>query len=910
MTNACFERIREGLLSVGHRERFMSNIAGPGLVSVKQGFVAYADRPFDARTSTFVAVDMGEFDVSALSLLQTTGAPIIAQCASTHALLWKQSAGKATFIERVETQNVLSFFQKHREELAPGAIYRAKLWGRTNPSLQLDMFVDRGLLPLVEQTAGEHLRNLLESAVKDTKSALGWKQAIKEDDGAWLLKAVFWLLAAKILKDKGVRGFVNLALPDVEQVYSTLAKHYNRKDPRPVVIANKKRREALVEAALKFQQAASMGAVTTESLAWVYESALIDKLTRQQLGTHSTPTWLVDDIVAKMRPWIEDMPVDERRVFEPACGHAGFLISAMRLLSELLPDDRVKERKAYLRQRLHGIEIDPFAHEIARLSLTLADVPNGNGWLLENADMFENDVLRSAVSKSTIVLANPPFEKFGDDRPAGAEYFNRADETFRHIVEALPHGGVFGVVLPQSFLRNLQTSPLRRTLLDEYDLSEVTLFADKVFNYGESETAVLLGRRVGSGAKSGTIRYRRVREAHIETYTKTLEASSTETVQRGDLESESASLFVPELDDVWRWLRNAHVDHFDAFVQGGQGFQHRGENDPLLPAGTIRESDFEVEGLVKGFAGWTENQLTHELPKTTWLNMDARTIGRPRHGTVVGKKQILMNYAPVSRAPWRLKALVDPKGFPATSDFNILRATQRNISSHVLWAILNSPVANAYAYAHSSKRHVLVGDLRQLPVFALDKGPFDAVEAAVTAYFKAAKGAPPLRKKSAAKSPKRDRQLLFDVIEDEEDTLSKRQEELKYLHWRIDAEVLRLYHLPAWAERKILDLFTGVRRRGVPFIQDDYFPRGFTNLERLDDLIAITADWTATNERRCQLIRKDVKKQLQSGEPEELQRLEFLADARSSLIDTLYPEQSDALDAVVERLKREGKWVE
>lgn len=911
MTNACIEQVREGLLSVGHRrERIPSGIAGPGLVSIKQGFVAYADRPFDARTSTFIAVDIAEFNETELSLLQGTGAPVIAQCAPTHVLMWKQSAGKPQFIERVEAPNVLSYFQKHRDELAPEAIYRAKLWGKTNRSWQLDMFVDGGLLPLVEQTAGEHLRNLLEGVVKDTKSALGWKQDIDEKDGIWLLKSVFWLLAAKILKDKEVQGFVKLALHDIEQVYLTLAKHYNRKDPRPVGIADAHRRHALVEAAVKFQQASPMGAVTTESLAWVYESALIDKLTRQELGTHSTPTWLVDDIVAKLRPWIEEMPADDRRVFEPACGHAGFLISAMRVLSELLPEDRAHERKAYLRQRLHGIEIDPFAHEIARLSLTLADVPNGNGWLLENADMFEGDVLRAAVSKSTIVLANPPFEKFGDHRPAGAEYFNRADETFRHIIEALPLGGVFGVVLPQTFLRSTQAQSLRQLLLDEYEIPEITLFPDKVFKFGDSETVILIGRRVGPRPKSGTIRYRRVREAQVATYVETLEACSVEMVDRLTIDAESASLFFPDLDGVWRALR--HLPQFDQYTSGGKGLEHKGQKNATLPAGSTRASKVKVEGLVEGFAGWTEHQLTHELPESIWLNLDGHTIGSARHGTVVGKKQILMNYAPVSREAWMLKCLRDKKGHPVTTRFLVFRPKTSAVSLPVLWAICNSPIANAYAYGHSSKREVLSGTMSRMPVFPLDQGPFDALEAAVAAYFKAAKGSSPVlrKKKKQPASTKRDNQLLFDAIEDEEDACSKRQEQLKYLHWRIDAEVLRLYQLPAWAERKILDLFTGVRRQGVPFVQDHYFPKGFTDLERLDDLIAITADWETTNERRCQLIRKDVKKQLQGDEPEELRRLEFFAEARSSLMDALYPEKPDALDAFIERLKREGKWID
>ena len=136
------------------------------------------------------------------------------------------------------------------------------------------------------------------------------------------------------------------------------------------------------------------------------------------------------------------------------------------------------------------------------------------------------------------------------------------------------------------------------------------------------------------------------------------------------------------------------------------------------------------------------------------------------------------------------------------------------------------------------------------------------------------------------------------------------EEELKYLHWRIDAEVLRLYDLPATTERRILDLFTGVQRRGVPFVQTEYFPKGFTHLDRLSDLLAITADWSQTNRRRCYLIRKDVKSHLTEKEKAELQRLEHLADARIALMDLQHPTEPDEIERTVERLKREGRWRE
>lgn len=907
MPARCLDLVWQGLLSAKHRQdRLKRDVPVPSAPARTADVVAYADQPFDARTSTLAAVDGSMFGEDAIPLLRPLGAPVVAQCHDDHVLFWRQTASKPQFVERVSAGKIASFFQAHREELAPNALYRAKVWSRTDETVQQLTFVDAGLLPVVEQTAGEDLRRLLENAVTTTKTALGWKQDIPEDNGRWLLKSVFWLLAAKILKDKNVPGFVRGRLTDLETVYDKLAKHYNKHDPRPVQINGSKRRDALLDAADMIQGFGHCGAVTTESLAWVYESALIDRATRQKFGTHSTPTWLVDEIVSKLSPWIKEMDVDDRRVFEPACGHAGFLISAMRLLSELLPEERASERKTYLRQRLHGIEADSFAYEVAKLSLTLADVPNDNGWMLTNDDMFQGEALRTAISKASIVLANPPFEPFGDARPDGAMH-KKADETFRQIVEALPLNGVFGIVMPQGILHSTQGKKLRRKLLDEYDISEITLFADKIFNYGEPETAVILGRRVGKAKKHGMVLYRRVREEQIHSYKQTLVPTTQADIHASVFEEQNGSLLVPEMNDIWEKLTDLHK--LGDFVEGGQGFQHKGKDDPTLPKTAIRESDVELEGLTPGYAEWTENQLTHELPRLKWLNLNPAVLGRSRHGTRIGERQILLNYPPVSREAWRLKALVDTKGHPVTSDFNVVRLTKVRCSTKVLWAILNSPVANAFAYSHSSKRHILVGDMRKLPVFSVGEAPLDVLETAVDSYFSAAKGTKALAKKPKPEVEDSDDQLSLALPREQSEGTTP-EEELKYLHWRIDAEVLRLYDLPAPMERRILDLFTGVQRRGVPFTQMEYFPKGFTHLDRLSDLLAITADWTQTNRRRCQLIRKDVKSHLSEKEKAELQQLEFLADARIGLMDLQHPSGPDELALLEERLKRDGKWLE
>ena len=87
------------------------------------------------------------------------------------------------------------------------------------------------------------------------------------------------------------------------------------------------------------------------------------------------------------------------------------------------------------------------------------------------------------------------------------------------------------------------------------------------------------------------------------------------------------------------------------------------------------------------------------------------------------------------------------------------------------------------------------------------------------------------------------RQYFTAVQKINDDDLSPEEsDKLKVLHWRIDAEVLRFYNLPKHLEKQILDLFTGERRRGVPFEQTEYLPKSFTDPLTLRELLAITSD--------------------------------------------------------------------
>ena len=80
-----------------------------------------------------------------------------------------------------------------------------------------------------------------------------------------------------------------------------------------------------MESARIVSQFSSLVLTTTEALAYVYENTLISKETRSALGTHSTPSFLVDYVVGNLADWIEEIPVNERSVFEPRAGTPLFL---------------------------------------------------------------------------------------------------------------------------------------------------------------------------------------------------------------------------------------------------------------------------------------------------------------------------------------------------------------------------------------------------------------------------------------------------------------------------------------------------------------------------------------------------------------------------------------------------------
>lgn len=204
-------------------------------------------------------------------------------------------------------------------------------------------------------------------------------------------------------------------------------------------------------------------------------------------GQFRTPRHIIDFLVEAVDPSKTDT------ILDPACGTAGFLISAFKRIKEknnnqLTPDQRKKLIKNFI-----GYDISP---DMVRLSLV-------NLYLHGFSDphIFEYDTLTSEDrwnDSFDVVLANPPFmSPKGGIRPHKkfTVTSNRSEVLFvDYIAEHLNPNGRAGIIVPEGviFQSGKAYKQLRKMLVDDYLYAVVSLPAG-VFNpYSGVKTSILL----------------------------------------------------------------------------------------------------------------------------------------------------------------------------------------------------------------------------------------------------------------------------------------------------------------------------------------------------------------------------------------------------------------------------------
>ncbi len=209
-------------------------------------------------------------------------------------------------------------------------------------------------------------------------------------------------------------------------------------------------------------------------------------------GQFRTPRHIIDFIVSIVDPKKEDV------IFDPACGTAGFLISAYKHIeaantdadgnSTLTPDE-----KRRLARNLIGYDISP---DMVRLSLV-------NMYLhgLVDPHIYEYDTLTSEErwnEFADVVLANPPFmSPKGGIRPHNrfSVQSRRSEVLFvDYMAEHLNAGGRAGIIVPEGIIFQSQNAhkQLRKKLVEESLVAVVSLPAGVFKPYSGVKTSILL----------------------------------------------------------------------------------------------------------------------------------------------------------------------------------------------------------------------------------------------------------------------------------------------------------------------------------------------------------------------------------------------------------------------------------
>jgi type I restriction enzyme M protein len=230
----------------------------------------------------------------------------------------------------------------------------------------------------------------------------------------------------------------------------------------------------------------------SEKLGDAFEYLLSVMGSQGDAGQFRTPRHVIDFIAACLDPQKHETVAD------PACGTAGFLLSAYkhilqnntdnRLGDKLTPDDRKK-----LSENFYGYDISP---DMVRLSLV-------NLYLhgFTTPKIFEYDTLSSEDRWNEtfdVILANPPFmTPKGGIRPHkkfGVQA-NKAEVLFTdYIAEHLTKNGRAGIVVPNGIVATTQTAykQLRKMLVDDSLIAVVSLPAGCFNPYSGVKTSILM----------------------------------------------------------------------------------------------------------------------------------------------------------------------------------------------------------------------------------------------------------------------------------------------------------------------------------------------------------------------------------------------------------------------------------
>lgn len=772
-----------GLEQIGYRgprlERnysFADWFSGQKIRSLQ--IAAFAQTPVSYETACVGIAEAGGLrELSLINSLRAFGAPLLLEIDGDAVREWAVSRvpDKHILIGTYEASQLRTVIAERAKDWTPESLLRAKNIASFKWNEQLGLF--SGLIPELEDRIQASLDPLLRETLAVTRAAYV-DSVHKAPDARDLFQLVFWILTAKVFRDRQVPGFTALN-GDADQILATVARHYKINPPRLLS------RNARSAAALSVWRELDFRNLSVEVLAHIWSKTLVDRETRKRLGIHRTPRPIVRYIVERIPfPAVSD---EDRIIFEPCSGSAAFLIGALNYLRPNLVLASPQERHRYFTKHLAGMEYDPFGIEISMLALTLADFPNPNGWNIRKGDVFAAHSMTEFLRKAGAVLCNPPFEALdpNDRSQYQSAHVRKPAELLRRVLADLHPQGSLGFVLPYTAVDGKPYAPIRKLLTDRFASVELAVLPERSFEDAETDIALLVAKDP-IPHKSTKVTFRRVNDSDHEwqafrrdqTVSVSYEEQFTsDTAKRG--------LILADLPEVWSYLSGHR--RLGQVAEVHRGVEWKGK----ITAGLhIRETP--ADGYMLGVPPKAKFDA-FQVPMLKYLNMQPNEQRRNSWQHRWSKPKAIVPKARVSRGHWRIVAFADRVGITCHSTFDGVWPTTAEYDEVILAAILNSPVANAFVATREGSRDVTTEVLKLIPIPKFSRATVD---------------------------------LLHDVVQRYEATiggLMVRAEEQELLLKQIDAVVVGAYNMPPRLERELLDYFDNNDRRvSHPF--HNYFP--------------------------------------------------------------------------------------
>lgn len=783
MESQALTTITNAFIDIGYKSNNIKKNYGFSNFLISELKVSFADlaifarEPNDYRSSCFAIIvnDYQKNSLRSVNELRALGSPHILYIENGTTQRWQNKADKVEFVENISTKNLSKFIKDNKNIWNPSEVIRQKNGFSESKGHQLDLFVDSGLLPALEFEASKKIDNLIKLVLNNVENEFN---ALKVQFNANLIfRIVFKFLTAKLLHDKELKTNPLINFSDSRKTLLAITNYYNK--PKLYEDATAIPKEILQSVSDQIGSSISLKNLSVDTLTYIYENTFVSPISRKNLGIHSTPSYVADFVLNQL-PLIS-IPQQKWNFFDPTCGHGIFLIAAIRRMRDLLTENlNGRQRHSFFINHLVGSDIDPFSIEVAEMCLTLADFPEANGWNLNKLDIFKGDFLERTCSNTTFLIGNPPFEnmKFNSvERPKPAILLQRA-------FNSLPINASIGMVLPISFLDSLDYKKEREKLLKNFEIISVTNLPSNTFFHSKAESTVIIAQKTLS-SKSKSFFYQEVNYKDLSKFKRDQSVSRSEIVNQIKIfASKNLILKNPILPSVWDSLR--YLRPLSNILEIKIGVQH----DPSKVVPQKDYKDIRFRDSVEAVTSAENGISSFIISKTRYIPFSKEKRRRNAWSYDWKKNKIIIPCNRMSAGPWKFCAAIDYERRLATRNFYVGWIKDNCYSIELVSAILNSPIAAAFVFAHSPNRIIPKRIYDSIPIPSNLESIDDEIKNLVIRYINNVKS------------------LNF---ESAKETLLK-----------IDAIIVKAYKLSLSLEHQLLSLFTD-HKRLVPFSFDKYF---------------------------------------------------------------------------------------